>query len=108
VWPLLVMAPDGSRFARESLVLNDSVNLKKHPKFIKAVKGQLVSVIDTANGKTVFEAPLKPIFDGGGNVAFSPSGRRLALLSNGAIQVFDLPAAAPPQSQPADNTVHGQ
>ncbi len=94
VWPLLVMAPDGSRLAREALVLNDSVNLKKHPKFVKAIKGQEVKVLDAANGKLVLEAPLDPILDGGGNVAFSPSGRRFAIVNDGAIQIFDLPPAA--------------
>jgi hypothetical protein len=39
------------------------------------------------------ESPLKPVFDGGGNVAISPSGRRAAVLNAGAIQVFELPAA---------------
>ena len=106
MWPMLVMAPDGSRLAREALVLKDSVNLKKHPKFIKAVKGQVVSVIDAANGKTVFEAPLNPILDGGGNVAFSPSGRRIALLNNGAIQVFDLPPAAVSPTPANANAAH--
>lgn len=99
VWPLVVVAPDGSRLARETLVLNDSVNLKKHPKFVKAIKGQEVKVFDAASGKVVLEAPLTPTLDGGGNVAFSPTGRRFAIVDAGAIQVFDLPPAA---SAPAD------
>ena len=37
----------------------------------------------------------KSILDAGGNVAISPSGRRVALLNAGAIQVFDLPPATP-------------
>ncbi len=64
---------------REAFVLNDLVNLKKHPKFTKAVKGQVVRVIDMADGKTVFEAPLKPILDGGGNVAFFTVGESASL-----------------------------
>jgi hypothetical protein len=95
VWPLLVMSPDRLRFAREALVIRDGVDLKKHPKFVQAVKGQIVRVLDAGNGKVVFEAPLSPIFDGGGNVAFSPSGRRIAILNGGAIQVFGLPLASP-------------
>jgi len=38
------------------------------------------------------ESPLTPILDGGGNVAISPSGQRVAILNAGAIQVFQLPA----------------
>jgi hypothetical protein len=41
------------------------------------------------------ETPISPTFDAGGNVALSPSGRRLAVLNAGAIEVFDLPAPAP-------------
>lgn len=106
VWPLLVIAPDGSRLAREALVPKEGVNLKKHPKFAKAIQGQDVKVIDAANGKVVFEAPLSPILDGGGNVAFSPSGRRFAIVIGGAIQVFDLPAAAARPALPAPPSSH--
>jgi len=42
------------------------------------------------------EAPLSPMLDGGGNVAISPTGRRVAILNDGAIEVFDLPAARLP------------
>jgi hypothetical protein len=40
------------------------------------------------------ETPISPTFDAGGNMALSPSGRRLVVLNENAIQVFDLPAAA--------------
>ena len=38
---------------------------------------------------------MSPILDAGGNVAISPSGRRVAVLNGGAIQVFELPAQRP-------------
>jgi WD40 repeat protein len=98
MWPLLIMSPDGSRMARESFVLNEGVDLKKHPKFTEAVKGQEVKVVDAASGNQAFEAPLTPVLDAGGNVAFSPSGRRFAILDNDAIQVFDLPPVVPVSS----------
>ncbi len=52
--------------------------------------GQVVRVMDAADGKVVLEAPLTPMLDGGGNVAISPSGRRVAILNGGAIEVFEL------------------
>jgi hypothetical protein len=55
-------------------------------------EGQMVKVFDAADGKVVLEAPLTPILDAGGNVAISPSGRRVAILNAGAIQIFQLPA----------------
>lgn len=57
--------------------------------------GQLVEVLDAADGKVVLETAASPILDAGGNVAISPSGRRVAVLNGGAIQVFELPAPTP-------------
>jgi len=41
------------------------------------------------------------VLDAGGNVAISPSGRRVAVIVSGAIQVFDLPPP-PPLPGPAN------
>jgi hypothetical protein len=61
----------------------------------QTVKEQSVTVFDAASGDIALVSPLSPIFDAGGNVAISPSGRRVAVLNAGAIQVFDLPAPPP-------------
>ena len=60
----------------------------------KNLKGQIVRVFDAANGKVALETTANPILDGGGNVAISPSGRRVAILNDGEIQIFELPAPA--------------
>ncbi|MGD0292388.1 MAG: hypothetical protein ABSB30_00895 [Terracidiphilus sp.] len=94
VWPLVVRSLDGLRLAREALAIS-------HPVTAGStidqgdVKGQLVEVLDAADGKVVLETAASPILDGGGNVAISPSGRRVAVLNGGAIQVFVLPAPTP-------------
>lgn len=93
--PLLIMAPDGSRLARETFVLWKPLKPGAEVLWVNAVQGQAVRVYDAASGKLVLETPVSPVLDDGGNVAFSPSGRRIAVLNNGAIEVFDLPAAAP-------------
>jgi hypothetical protein len=59
------------------------------------IKGQLVEVLDAADGKVVLTTAASPILDAGGNVGLSPSGRRVAVLKGGAIQVFELPAPTP-------------
>ena len=41
------------------------------------------------------ETPVSPLLDAGGNVAISPSGRRVAAVNAGAIQIFELPAPPP-------------
>jgi hypothetical protein len=103
VWPILVMGSEGSRLARESLAVDHAVNAFS-PLSAEDVKGQLVEVFDAANGNVALAAPATPVLDGGGNVAISPSGRRVAILNAGAIQVFDLPSAPlipDPPGQPA-------
>jgi hypothetical protein len=94
IWPLIVRSPDGSRLAQETLAVTHEVDAYS-PLAAEDVKGQLVRVFDAASGKVALEAPASPALDAGGNVAVSPSGRRVAVLNAGAIQVFDLPAPPP-------------
>jgi hypothetical protein len=93
VWPLLVKSQDGLRVARETLAVSRPVNAYS-PLDPDEIKGQLVRVFDAANGKEALAAPATPALDAGGNVAISPSGRRVAVLNAGAIQVFELPPPA--------------
>ncbi len=92
VWPLLGVMPKAGRFARSVIELTRSIN-SITPIDFEDLKGQVVQVFDLATGKIVLTAPTAPILDGGGNFALSPSGRRAAVLNDGAIQVFDLPEA---------------
>ena len=94
VWPIVVRAPDGSRLVREALAGTHAVNAYA-PIDWDDIKGQLVEVLDAADGKVVLEAAASPALDAGGNVAISPSGRRVAVLGGDAIQIFELPAATP-------------
>jgi len=98
IWPLMVNAPDGSRLARETLSVNHVITART-PLSTEDIRGQLVEVFDAANGKRALTVQITPPLDAGGNVAFSPSGRRVAALSAGAIQIFDLaPAASLPNA----------
>jgi hypothetical protein len=99
IWPLIVKAPDGSRLARESLALTHAVipGASVDP---SEIKWQSVQVFNVADGKVALETSASPILDAGGNVAISPSGRRVAVLNAGAIQVFDLPSPPPLPAAP--------
>ena len=103
VWPQLTVAPNGSRLAWATLDVSHAVN-SYAPIGAEDVKEQSVTVFDAANGDIALVAPLSPILDAGGNVAISPSGRRVAVINAGAIQVFELPAPpsfpTPPDSNP--------
>jgi hypothetical protein len=92
VWPELVTGGDGLRLARESLMVNHSVNAAA-PLGTDDIKGQDVQVFDSATGKVALRAQASPIFDAGGNVAISPSGRKVAILMREGLEVFDLPPA---------------
>jgi hypothetical protein len=90
VWPHLTVAPNGSRLAWITLDASHAVSMFA-PMDSGDVKEQSVTVFDAATGDIAFVSPLSPFLDAGGNVAISPSGRRVALLNAGAIQIFDLP-----------------
>ena len=94
IWPRLMMAPNGLRLARETLQVTHPVDTYS-PLSFDDVKGQLVEVYDAITGKVELTAPASPVLDGGGNVAISPSARRVAILDAGAIQVYELPDPAP-------------
>ncbi|HLY43408.1 MAG TPA: hypothetical protein VKR52_19505 [Terracidiphilus sp.] len=99
IWPLLVMSPDGSWIARETLILNHPLNGHNKHYSMQDVRGQLIRVINATNGNLMLEVPVKPLLLSGGNVAFSPSGKRVAILNEASIEVFNLPA---PSSSPND------
>jgi hypothetical protein len=93
-WPLLVNSPNGLRLARETLTVIHPINAYS-PLDAVDIKGQLVEVLDAADGQVALMATATPVLDAGGNVAISPSGRRVAVLNAGSIQVFELPAPPP-------------
>jgi len=102
IWPQLVVAANGLRLAWETLDTDRPVN-SYAPMGAEDVKEQSVTVFDAATGDIALVAPVTPILDVGGNVAISPSGRRVALLNAGAIQIFDLPT---PPSLPVQTDKH--
>jgi hypothetical protein len=99
VWPALVTSADGLRIARETLVVNHGVNAFA-PLGTDDIKGQDVQVFDAATGKMALRAQASPIFDIGGNVALSPSGRRAAIIMAEGLEIFELP---PPPPLPSDS-----
>ena len=94
IWPEVVMAPNGRRIARETLGLAHPIN-SYSPLDSDDVKGQWVTVYDAATGDMALETPASPVLYAGGNVAISPSGRRVAVVNAGVIQIFDLPDPPP-------------
>jgi hypothetical protein len=90
VWPVLVTNAAGNRIGRESLMTGREMNTMA-PLEPEDIHGQDVQILDAATGKLVLRAAVSPVFDIGGNVAISPSGRRVAILMGGNLQIFELP-----------------
>jgi hypothetical protein len=105
IWPQLVVSADGLRLAWETLDSDHPIN-SFAPIGADDLKEQSVTVFDAATGDIVFVSPVSPMLDIGGNIAISPSGRRVALLNAGAIQVFELPAPPPLPAVPDKHPAH--
>ena len=65
------------------------------------VQNQVLSVLDSRTGGLRLAVLLKPIVSAGGNFALSADGNRLAVLNQGAIEVYDLPPPPPPATERA-------
>lgn len=87
--PRLITLPNGSHFAVESLRL-------KHPRAAldpltkEDIDGEDIDIYDTHSGVRIATFRTTPAYTGGRNVAFSPDGQRMAVLHDGAIEIYSL------------------
>ena len=89
VWPTVVRSANGARLAETTLQARHAISAMA-PMGADDVHAQVVRVLDAATGELLFATTTDPVYDAGGNVALSPSGKRLAVLRHGAIEVYDL------------------
>jgi hypothetical protein len=99
-WPAFRVAQDGASVAISWLAVNHPVGAAD-PINDDDVQNQVLSVLDSHTGSLRLAVLLKPIVSAGGNFALSADGNRLAVLNHGAIEVYDLPAPAPPTERAA-------
>ncbi|MHB1839533.1 MAG: hypothetical protein ACYCPD_07210, partial [Acidobacteriaceae bacterium] len=98
--PLLILIPNGQHFAIESLHLTHP-RAALDPLTKEDVDGEDIDIYDTLSGVRVATFQTAPVYTGGRNVDFSPDGARMAVLRDGAIEIYDLsdlmkaPQAAP-------------
>ncbi len=98
--PQLIPIPNGFHFAIESLRLNHP-RAALDPLTKEDVAGEDIDIYDTLSGVRIATFRTSPAYTGGRNVDFSPDGRRMAVLHDGAIEIYSLSdLAKAPQATP--------
>jgi hypothetical protein len=97
VWPNFAFAPNGGRFAESLLSVSHDVDLLDSITD-EDVRGQVVQVYDSGSGALLLAVGASPVLAAGQNFALSADGERLAVLHDGAIEIYEVPA--PPKPTP--------
>jgi hypothetical protein len=90
VWPNFVYSRTGGRFAVSLLHVNHFVDLVDSIND-EDVREQVVQVIDSNTGALLMATTASPILTAGQNFALSEDGERLAVLREGAIEIYKVP-----------------
>ena len=93
-WGTFAYTAAGSRFAYGSVEVNHPL-ATLDPVDEASIVGQPVGVFSVETGKLDQVLDATPILTAGENFSLSPSGDKLAILRNGAIEVYDLGTPAP-------------
>ncbi|MEO6830143.1 MAG: hypothetical protein ABI164_10070 [Acidobacteriaceae bacterium] len=87
--PRFLLTRTGAHFAIESLHANRSL-AALDPLNSNVIDAEAIDVYDTQTGTRIGGLQTMPIYTAGTNVDFSPDGTRLAVLRNGAIEIYTL------------------
>ena len=90
VWPNFAYARTSGRFAVSLLRVNHYIDLVDSLND-EDVRQQLVQVFDSVTGTLLMETTASPILTAGQNFALSEDGERLAVLREGAIEIYEVP-----------------
>jgi hypothetical protein len=88
-YPRLIPIPNGSHFAIESLRVKHP-HAALDPLTKEDIDGEDIDIYDTLSGVRIATFQTTPAYTGGTNVDFSPDGTRMAVLHDGAIEVYSL------------------
>ena len=87
--PAFSFAPTAGRFALSRL--STSYPVDPEQEVTAGFTAQTVTVYQTESGRQVFSLNCNPILRASENFALSPNGEELAVLNNGAIEIYTLP-----------------
>ncbi len=90
VWPTLALNPSGRNFAISWLRISHPVDTYD-PLNDSDIQGQVVQVLSTRTGHLLLAVDASPVVSAGQNFALSADGSRLAVLNNGAIEIYAVP-----------------
>ncbi len=94
VWPTFYRSVNGRTFAMEWIRISHPVD-SFDPLNDSDVEAQLVQILSTATGHLLLTTFASPVISAGQNFALSSDGKRFAVLNNGNIEVYDVPADTP-------------
>jgi hypothetical protein len=97
VWPTFAYSRTSGRFAVSLLHVNHFIDLVDSLND-EDVREQVVQVFDSATGALLMATTASPILTAGQNFALSEDGERLAILREGAIEIYKVPP--PPAENP--------
>lgn len=96
VWPTFAYSRSGDRFAVSLLRVSHFIDLVDSLND-EDVREQVVQVFDTATGSLLMSTNASPILTAGQNFALSEDGERLAVLREGAIEIYKVPPPPAPE-----------
>jgi hypothetical protein len=96
VWPTFAYSRTSGRFAVSLLRVNHFIDLVDSLND-EDVREQVVQVFDSATGALLMTTTASPILSAGQNFALSEDGERLAVLREGAIEIYKVPS--PPAAE---------
>jgi hypothetical protein len=93
VWPTFAYSRKGDRFALSMLHVTHLIDLLDSLND-EDVREQVIQVFDSATGALLLATNASPILTAGQNFALSDDGERLAVLREGAIEIYNVPSPA--------------
>jgi hypothetical protein len=96
VWPIYAYSRTGSRFAVSVLHISHTIDLADSLND-EDVREQVVQVFDSATGVLLLSITASPVLTAGQNFALSEDGGHLAVLRQGAIEIYQVPEPPAPE-----------
>jgi hypothetical protein len=100
VWPTFAQSASGDRFALGLLHITHTIDLADSL-IDEDVREQVVQVFDATTGTLLLSTNASPIQAAGQNFALSDDGMHLAVLRQGAIEIYKVPELAAVQKEAA-------